>query len=121
MYMTNMGVITSGKYGKRLIYTILRKTDLRVLSAEVPEHLPEFIDEPDEFLEELHLDEKVFKAEILVTYSLNPDLTPAIARLAGRHGVGSLIVPGSATKTPVEELEQIAQEYGMYIEVEDIC
>jgi len=121
MYMTNIGVITRGKYGKRLIDTILHKTDLRVISAEVPEYLPEFIDEPDEFLEELHLNEKVFNAEILITYSLHPDLTPAIARLAGRHGVRSLIVPGGASKAPVQELEQIAQEYGMYIEVEDIC
>jgi hypothetical protein len=119
--MTNIGVITRGKYGKRLIDTILGKTDLGVISAEVPEYLPEFIDDPDEFLEALHMDEKVFHAEILVTYSLHPDLTPALARLAGRHGVRSLIVPGGPSKAPVQELEQIAQEYGMYIEVEDIC
>lgn len=121
MYMTNIGVIIRGKYGKRLIDTILSKTDLGVTFAEVPEHLPEFIDEPDEFLEGLHLDEKVFNTEILITYSLHPDLTYAIAKLAGRHGVRSLIVPGGASKAPVRELEQISQEYGMYIEVEDIC
>jgi len=119
--MTNIGVITRGKYGRRLIDTILDKTDLRVVSAEVPEHLPEFIDEPDEFLEELHVDKKVFNTAILVTYSLHPDLTPAIARLAGRYGVRSLIVPGGASKAPVQELERISEEYGMYIEVEDIC
>lgn len=119
--MTNIGVITRGKYGRRLIDTILDKTDLRVISAELPACLPEFIDEPDEFLEELHIDEKVFNTEILVTYSLHPDLTPALARLAGRHGVRSLIVPGGASKAPVQELERISEEYDMYIEVEDIC
>lgn len=119
--MTNIGVITRGKYGKRLIDTILSKTDLRVISAEIPEYLPEFIDEPDDFLEGLHLNKEVFNTEILVTYSLHPDLTPAIAMLAGKAGVRSMIVPGGASKAPVQELEQISQEYGMYIEVEDIC
>lgn len=119
--MTNIGVITRGKYGKRLIDTILSKTDLRVIFAEIPEYLPEFIDEPDEFLEGLHLNKEVFYTEILVTYSLHPDLTPAIARLAGKAGVRSMIVPGGASKAPVQELERISQEYGMYIEVEDIC
>ncbi|MBC7086435.1 MAG: DUF166 domain-containing protein [Methanomethylovorans sp.] len=119
--MTNIGVITRGKYGKRLIDTILEKTDLGVISAEVPEYLPAFIDEPDEFLEELNINKKVFDTDILITYSLHPDLTPAIARLAGSKGVRGLIVPGGASKAPLQELASISQKYGMHIEVENIC
>ena len=119
--MTNIGVITRGKYGKRLIETILQKTDLKVISAEIPALLPDFIDEPEDFLEGLHLNTDVFNTEILVTYSLHPDITPQIARMAGKKGVKALIVPGGASKAPVKELEQISQEYGIYIEVDDIC
>jgi len=119
--MTNIGVITRGKYGKRLIETILQKTDLKVISAEIPALLPDFIDEPEDFLEGLHLNTEVFNTEILVTYSLHPDITPQIARMAGKKGVKALIVPGGASKAPVKELEQISQEYGIYIEVDDIC
>jgi len=119
--MTNIGVITRGKYGKRLIETILQKTDLKVISAEIPAFLPDFIDEPEDFLEGLHLNTEVFNTEILVTYSLHPDITPQIARMAGIKGVKALIVPGGASKAPVKELEQISQEYGIYIEVDDIC
>ena len=119
--MTTIGVITRGKYGKRLISTLLVHTDLKILSAEVPEHLPEFIDEPEEFLEQIAMDRTVFNADIVITYSLHPDLTPQIAHMAGKAGVGALIVPGGASKAPVKELEQISQEYDMYIEVDDIC
>lgn len=119
--MSTIGVITRGKYGKRLIETIVSRTELDVVSASVPERLPGFIDEPDEFLENLGLDDPVFRCDILITYSLHPDLTVAIAHRAGKEGVRSLIVPGGAAKAPVIELEQIAQEYGMYVEIEEIC
>lgn len=119
--MTTIGVITRGKYGNRLIETILSKTDLKVIQSSVPEHLPEFIDEPEEFIEELDIDSSVFDSDIIITYSLHPDLTVAIAHLAGKAGVKALIVPGGASKAPVVELEGIAKKYDMLIEVEDIC
>lgn len=119
--MTTIGVITRGKYGKRLISNLLMRTDMKVLSTEVPEHLPDFIDEPEEFLEQVAMDRTVFNADIVVTYSLHPDLAPQIAHMAGKAGVRALIVPGGASKAPVQELERISREYGMYIEVEDIC
>ncbi|MBN2110037.1 MAG: DUF166 domain-containing protein [Methanosarcinaceae archaeon] len=119
--MSTIGVITRGKYGKRLIDTIISKTGLDVVSASLPEKLPGFIDEPDAFLEKIQLDDAVFRSDILVTYSLHPDLTVAIAHRAGKEGVKAMIVPGGAAKAPVFELEQIAGQYGMYIEIEEIC
>lgn len=119
--MTTIGIITRGKYGKRLIETLLARTDLDAVHTAVPEKLPGFIDEPEEFLKELALDETVFDSDILISYSLHPDLTAAIAQRAGQKGVKGLIVPGGVAKAPVRELEEISHKYGMYIEVEDIC
>jgi len=119
--MTNIGVITRGKYGGRLIETIRSKTDFSVISAELPAYLPEFIEEPALFLEELDMDNDVFKTDIIITYSMHPDLTPAIARQAGKTGVRALIVPGGVSRAPVSELKEISKEYGIYIEVDDIC
>ncbi len=119
--MTTIGVITRGKYGNRLIETILSKTDLEVVSTSIPEQLPVFIDDPDEFLEDLSIDNSVFSCNIILSYALHPDLTVAIAHRAGKMGVKAMIVPGGAIKAPVVELEQIAKKYGMHIEVEEIC
>lgn len=119
--MTTIGVITRGKYGMRLIETLLARTDLKVVHAPVPEKLPSFIDEPGEFLEQLALDDTVFESDVMISYSLHPDLTAAIAHKAALKGVKGLIVPGGTSKAPVRELDQISQKYGIYIEVEDIC
>lgn len=119
--MVIIGVICRGKYGKRLIETIKSKTDLQVISSSLPEYLPDFIDEPEEYLKNLNLDKNVFSADIIITYSLHPDLTYQIAIEAAQAGVNALIIPGGAAKAPVQELEQIAKKYNMHIEVEDIC
>jgi hypothetical protein len=119
--MTTIGVITRGKYGKRLIDTLRSKSDLNIVTAELPSKLPEFIDEPDVYLNNLDLDNKVFKADILITYSLHPDLTSEIARIAGRSGVRALIVPGGTSRAPMNELGRYSKEYGIHIEVDDIC
>ncbi|UGV40355.1 DUF166 domain-containing protein [Methanococcoides orientis] len=119
--MTKIGVILRGKYGSRLVETVRSKTDMEVIVAELPAYLPDFIDEPDEFFSGLDFDTKVFDADIIITYSLHPDITPQIARMAGKAGVRALIVPGGASKAPVKELEDISKEYGIFIEVDEIC
>ncbi|WP_135606608.1 DUF166 domain-containing protein [Methanococcoides sp. NM1] len=119
--MTKIGVILRGKYGSRLVETVRSKTDMEVIVAELPAYLPDFIDEPEEFFSGLDFDTKVFDADIIITYSLHPDITPQIARMAGKAGVRALIVPGGASKAPVKELEDISKEYGIFIEVDEIC
>lgn len=119
--MTLIGIITRGKYGRRLIDTLQTRTDLEVVHTAVPEQLPVFIDEPEDFLKGIGINRLVFRADILISYALHPDLTAAIADMAGREGVRALIVPGGAAKAPVMELERISEKYDIYIEVEDIC
>ena len=119
--MTTLGVIARGKYGQRLIDTVLVLSDMRVVTVQLPQHLPEFIDDPAEFMNSLDLDPAVFSADIIITYSLHPDITPQIARMAGEAGVKALIVPNGRARVSTTELEQISEEYGIHIEVDDLC
>ncbi len=119
--MTVIGVITRGKYGHRLIETVREYSDFSVLTADLPEFVPGFIEEPDEYLEALDFDRRVFSAEIIITYSLHPDLTSAIAKLAAEAGVRSLIVPGGPSRASIPELKKISEVSGMDIEVDEIC
>lgn len=119
--MTVIGVITRGKYGHRLIETIREHSDFSIVTADLPELVPVFIEEPDEYLGALNFDRHVFSAEIIITYSLHPDLTSAIARLAAKAGVRSLIVPGGPSRASIPELKQISEVSGMDIEVDEIC
>lgn len=119
--MTVIGVITRGKYGHRLIETVREYSDFSVLTADLPEFVPGFIEEPDEYLEALDFDRHVFSAEIIITYSLHPDLTSAIAKFAAEAGVRSLIVPGGSSRASIPELKKISEVSGMDIEVDEIC
>jgi hypothetical protein len=119
--MTVIGVITRGKYGHRLIETVREHSNFSVVTADLPEFVPVFIEEPDEFLESLNFDRSVFSAEIVITYSLHPDLTSAIAKLAAEAGVSSLIVPGGASRASIPELKKISEISGIDIEVDEIC
>ncbi|AKB42443.1 MULTISPECIES: DUF166 domain-containing protein [Methanosarcina] len=119
--MTVIGVITRGKYGHRLIETVREHSDFSIVTADLPEFVPVFIEEPDEYLEALNFDRRVFSAEIIITYSLHPDLTSAIAKLAAEAGVRSLIVPGGPSRASVPELKKISEVSGMDVEVDEIC
>lgn len=119
--MTIIGVITRGKYGHRLVDVIKEHSDFSVITADMPEFVPTFIEEPDEFLENLNFDLRVFSADLVVTYSLHPDLTSAIAKLAAEAGVRSLIIPGGSSRASVPELKKISEVSGMDIEVDETC
>ena len=119
--MTLIGVITRGKYGHRLIDTVKEHSDFSVVTSDLPELVPLFIEDPDQYLEALNFDKRVFSAEIVITYSLHPDLTSAIAKLASRAGVRSLIVPGGPSRASIPELNKISEASGMDIEVHEIC
>ncbi len=119
--MTVIGVITRGKYGHRLIETVKEHSDFSVVTADLPEFVPVFIEEPDEFLESINFDRRVFSAEIVITYSLHSDLTSSIAKLAAEAGVRSLIVPGGPSRASIPELKKISEASGMDIGVHEIC
>ena len=61
-----VGVVKRGKYGERLLETIKARTDFEVVSVEVPQVLPGFIEDPEEFVRELNLDPKLFQSDLLI-------------------------------------------------------
>lgn len=117
-----VGVVKRGKYGERLIDTIKKHTDFQVVSAEVPQYLPGFIEDPEEFVKSLNLNPDLFRADLLILYTFHPDITPEIVRMAGERGVKAVIVPGGMARAgSIGELERIAEKYNVHIEVDEIC
>ncbi|HOT07625.1 MAG: Thymidylate synthase [Methanosaeta sp. PtaB.Bin039] len=117
-----VGVITRGKYGERLIETVRDHTDFEVVSAAVPEYMPGFIEDPEEFLREVSLDPSVFESDLMIMYTLHPDITPALIRMAAERGVKAVLVPGGMGRAgSVGELQEISRKFGTYIEVDEIC
>ncbi|VVB70931.1 Thymidylate synthase [uncultured archaeon] len=117
-----VGVVKRGKYGERLLETIKARTDFQVVSVDVPQVLPGFIEDPEEFVRELNLDSRIFQSDLLILYTFHPDLTPEIVRMAGRNGVKAVIIPGGIGRAgSIGELESIAEQYNIHIEVDEIC
>ncbi|MGV8175985.1 MAG: DUF166 domain-containing protein, partial [Methanothrix sp.] len=117
-----VGVVRRGKYGERLLETITKHTDFQVVSVEVPQVLPGFIEDPEEFVRGLNLDPRLFQSDLLILYTFHPDLTPEIVRMAGEAGVKAAIIPGGIGRAgSIGELERIAERTGIHIEVDEIC
>ena len=120
--MLSIGIITRGKYGRRLLDTITNQTEFTVSSADIPPTLPDFIDDPAPFVDNLDLDPGVLSSDLLITYSLNPDITPEIVERAASAGAKAIIIPGGwARAGDPEQMKEITAQYGTRILVEDIC
>ncbi len=120
--MIYIGVVTRGKYGRRLIGNIEQNSDFRVSSIELPESLPDFIEDPQEFVAYLNLNRKVLASDLVIVYALHPDLTPEIIRLAGESGARAVIIAGGMSRAGGrEELASLSLKYNMHIEVHEIC
>ncbi|MCL7413215.1 MAG: DUF166 domain-containing protein [ANME-2 cluster archaeon] len=120
--MLSIGVITRGKYGKRLLDTITSHTEFTVSSTPIPSTLPDLIDEPASFVDNLNLDPCVLSSDLVITYSLHPDIAPEMARRAACSGAKAIIIPGGWSNAgDPRELERISERYKTRIVVEDIC
>ncbi|MEM2925240.1 MAG: DUF166 family protein [Methanocellales archaeon] len=113
-----VGVITRGKYGKRLIEVVKNKTPFKVSSIELPLSLPEFIDDPEKFLNELGIDGSIFKADLIISYALHADLNPEIVRRAALSGARAVIIGGTKDSLVYQELRR---KYGITLEVSEVC
>ena len=118
--MITVGVITRGKYGLRMIETLRRRTPFRIKEAAVPEALPEFMEDTGSLVEDL-AGESIFDCDLLISYSLHPDLTTGIVEEAARRGVKTIIIPGGARCCDVSRVERIASEYDIHIVIDEIC
>ena len=120
--MLSIGIITRGKYGRRLLDTIKHHTEFTVSSTDIPPTLPDFIDDPAPFVDNLDLDPGVLSSDLLITYSLNPDITPEIVERAASSGAKAVIIPGGwARAGDPGQMKEISTQYGTRILVKDIC
>lgn len=120
--MISIGVITRGKYGLRLIENIKSNSNFNVSSIELPESLPDFIEDPAEFVAGLKLDKSFFSKNLIIAYTMHPDLTPVIVRLAGENGACAVIIAGGTGKAGgQDELFALSKKYGIHIEIHEIC
>lgn len=118
--MISIGVITRGKYGLRLIDNIRKHSEFKVSSLELPETLPDFIEDPAEFVN--GLDKSFFSNDLIITYIMHPDITPEIVRLAGQEGSKTVIIAGGQGRAGgKDELSQLSKKYGIHIEIHEIC
>lgn len=116
----NVGVITRGKYGHRLIDNI--KDIFPPITTDIPEHLPVFIEDPAAFLSTSipDIDPAVFVCDLVITYSLHPDITPEIVRQCGIHGAKAVIIPGGLARAGFDA-QKVGAEYGIEVVIEEIC
>ena len=120
--MISIGVITRGKYGRRLIENIKKNHDFKVSSIELPESLPDFIDDPKDFVDALKLDKSIFARDLVIAYTLHPDLAPEITRMAGENGAKAVIIAGGISRAGGQSLlSDLSEKYNMHIEVHEIC
>jgi hypothetical protein len=120
--MLTIGVITRGKYGKRLLDTIKNYTEFTPTCTAIPTILPDLIDDPASFTDRLAMNQDVFCSDIVITYSLHPDISPEIVRRAAQAGAKAVIIPGGRLRAGDPHLLQaISQQYGTRILIEDLC
>ena len=110
-----VGVITNDKYGLRLIEIINERTPFEVQSFDLPK-LPEWIEDPDEFLEALDIPDGFFTSDIIFSYALHLDLNPEIIKAADRHESPVVVVPGGRRKQGI-----IPETKTTYVTTHSVC
>ena len=118
--MITVGIITRGKYGLQTIETLKKRTPFHLKVAAVPEALPLIIEDTGPVVEDL-AGGSVFDCDLLITYSLHPDLTTGIVEEASKRGVKTIIIPGGTRLCDVSRVEQIAGENGVHLVIDEIC
>ncbi len=88
--MLQIYILTSGKYGSRIINNIAQRGMASSIVGihEVPEDLPEFIDDVDEFIPK-----NLPEANLILSIGLYGDINMIIPDVARKTGVKSIIVP----------------------------
>jgi hypothetical protein len=120
--MISVGVITRGKYGLRLIENVRNNSHFKISSIKLPERLPDFIETPANLTNELIPDKSIFSNDLIIAYTLHPDLAPQVIRLAGDNGARAVIIPGGAALAGGQsEITRLSKKYNINVQVHEIC
>ncbi len=110
-----LGVIT--RKGKR-------QDDIRMFSQffevkvyELPEELPELIDEPEQFLK---LPED-FEVDMIVSFAAHPDINLELIKQAAERGIRLIVVSGGAKGGAYRQLKEEGEKRGVRVVWEEIC
>ncbi|MDI9646813.1 MAG: DUF166 family protein [Archaeoglobales archaeon] len=106
-------VIRKGK-GRRAVE--LFSKFFEVQSFELPDHLPELIEDPESFLKI----PEFFKPDILISYANHPDINLALLKKASEIGVKMVIFSGPNAGSQFQ-LKSKGEELGVRVLVEEIC
>jgi ferredoxin len=88
--MLRVYILTSGKYGSRIVNNIAQMglAPQIVGIHEVPDNLPEFLDEVDEFIPD-----NLPEADLIISVGLYGDINMIIPTISQKTGAKSIIVP----------------------------
>jgi len=109
----SVGLIKRGKYGTRA-EKILKNAGFQVNSFELPDILPEMIEDPDF----IRIPEKIFESDIILSYALHPDIN---LFLLEKMSHGTMVIPGGARSGSRAQLNSIAKEKGIKLIMEEVC
>ncbi len=110
-----VGVITRKGKRKEDIEMFSKFFDVEVY--ELPENLPELIDEPSEFLK---LPDS-FKPDIVISFANHPDINLELIKWAAENGVGLVIFSGGAKSGSYAQLKKEGEKRGVKVIWEEIC
>ncbi len=106
----NIFILTSGKYGSRIINQMAKMGFASSIVGihEVPEDLPEFIDDVSEYIPN-----NLSKADLILSIGLYGDINMIIPAVASKTGAKSIIVPIHDPKQiPIGLQREIESEVG---------
>jgi len=120
--MISIGVITRGKYGLRLIDNVRNNSNFKISSIGLPGKLPDFIEIPADLINEFIPDKSIFSNDLIIAYTLHPDLSPEVIRLAGENGARAVIIAGSTAMAGGQsEITRLSKKYNINVQVHEIC
>jgi hypothetical protein len=111
-----VGVVLKGKTRKKDVE--LMKEHFEVNVFEIPSELPEFIEEPETFLQ---IPEEFFDVDMVVSYAVHPDINLELIRLAGEKGVGLVVLSGGSKAGSYIQLKKEGERRGVRVVWEEIC
>ncbi len=101
-----------------------RRDDIKMFSKffdvivyELPEELPELIDNPSEYLKL----PKDFKPDMIVSFAAHPDINLELIRQAAERGVGLIVISGGAKSGSYAQLKAEGEKVGVKVVWEEIC
>lgn len=110
-----LGVVT--RKGKRREDIKMFSQFFDVVVYEIPEELPELIDNPEEFLK---LPEE-FEADMIVSFAAHPDINLELIKQAAERRIGLVVISGGAASGAYRQLKEEGERRGVKVVWEEIC